>query len=103
MELAYEAAEWDWRFCVVGAPSYFTDRKLPSNPQELRDHNCINLRLASSGNNLRWEFRSPEGRDISLRVEGQAIYSTARDAFDAAVDGLGWIDIHGIHIMAAMR
>ncbi len=45
--------------------------------------------MSSSGGTLRWEFRSPEGRDISLRVEGQATFNTSGAALTGAVDGLG--------------
>src|SRR5438034_10179593 len=33
------------RMAVVGAPSYFRNRPEPKKPQELVEHNCINLRL----------------------------------------------------------
>jgi DNA-binding transcriptional LysR family regulator len=33
------------RFAVVGAKSYFAKRALPRTPQDLIDHNCVNLRL----------------------------------------------------------
>jgi DNA-binding transcriptional LysR family regulator len=35
----------DLRMAVVGAPAYFEKRKRPRTPQDLTDHNCINLRL----------------------------------------------------------
>lgn len=83
----------DWRFSVVGAPSYFAGRSPPTTPHDLQDHDCINIRLAGSGGHLRWEFRSPDGRDVSLRVEGQSAFNTAGAALNGAVDGLGlcWI------------
>jgi DNA-binding transcriptional LysR family regulator len=39
----------DLRMAVVGAPSYFFKRSPPKKPQDLTDHNCINLRLPSRG------------------------------------------------------
>lgn len=39
----------DWRFSVVGSPQYFAKHSVPMTPIELRDHNCINIRLAGSG------------------------------------------------------
>lgn len=83
----------DWRFSVVGSPAYFANRPIPKKPNELRGHNCINIRLAGSGGFLPWEFRSLDGRDLSLRVEGQAAFNTAGDALKGALDGLGlcWI------------
>src|SRR5206468_6950453 len=35
----------DMRMAVVGAPSYLKGRAEPKTPQDLIDHNCINLRL----------------------------------------------------------
>lgn len=79
----------DWRFCVVGSPAYFERRSPPVTPHELSNHNCINLRMTTAGGNLRWEFRSPEGRDLTIRVEGQAIFSNSMLVLAGALDGLG--------------
>lgn len=79
----------DWRFCVVGSPEYFKDRSVPSSPYELSDHNCINLRMTTAGGNLKWEFQKPGGKDFSLRVSGQAIFSNSMLVLQAALDGLG--------------
>jgi len=79
----------DWRFSVVGSPSYFANRAVPKTPADLADHNCIQLRMASAGNLMRWEFRSPDGKSIRLPVEGQAIFTTVGAMRDAAIDGIG--------------
>src|SRR5437667_9293421 len=34
----------DMRMAVVGAPSYFAKRPPPEKPQDLTEHNCVNLR-----------------------------------------------------------
>jgi DNA-binding transcriptional LysR family regulator len=39
----------DVRFTVVGAPSYFATRPVPTTPQDLVGHTCINLRLPTRG------------------------------------------------------
>ena len=39
----------DMRMAVVGAPSYFKKYAEPMKPQDLIDHNCINLRLPTHG------------------------------------------------------
>lgn len=83
----------DWRFGVVGSPSYFEGRDIPVTPFDLENHNCINLRMASAGGFLRWEFRSPEGKDLRVRVEGQASFNTSGNVLKGALDGLGlaWV------------
>jgi hypothetical protein len=37
-------------------PSYFAKRSPPKKPQDLTDHNCINLRLPTYGGLYAWEF-----------------------------------------------
>ena len=39
----------DIRFVIVGSPAYLAQRPLPRRPQDLVDHDCINLRLMSHG------------------------------------------------------
>lgn len=59
----------DMRMAVVGAPSYFEKRSPPKKPQDLTDHNCINLRLPTHGGLHAWEFEKG-GRELRVRVEG---------------------------------
>ena len=53
----------DMRMAVVGAPSYFGRRSPPKKPQDLTDHKCINLRLATYGGLYAWEFERG-GREL---------------------------------------
>lgn len=78
----------DVRMAVVGAPSYFAKRPAPETPQELTDHNCINLRLPTHGGLYAWEFQKGM-RQIKLRVEGQLILSGASSMLSAALAGFG--------------
>src|SRR4051795_2279308 len=57
----------DMRMAVVGAPSYFRRKPEPETPQDLVEHNCINLRLASHGGMYAWEFEKG-GRELRVRV-----------------------------------
>ena len=47
------------RMAVVGAPSYFRKRPKPKRPQDLIDHNCINLRLPTHGGLYAWSSEKP--------------------------------------------
>jgi DNA-binding transcriptional LysR family regulator len=78
----------DWRFVVVGTPDYFARRSPPSHPGELTNHQCINLRLASAGGLYAWEFEK-DGRELEVRVSGQAVFDSILPVVNAAVDGLG--------------
>lgn len=78
----------DVRFVIVGAPSYFKSRSIPVKPRDLTEHTCINLRLPTYGGLYAWELEE-DGRNISVRVEGQVIFNDIYDVVQAAVDGLG--------------
>jgi hypothetical protein len=54
---------------VVGSPAYFETRSVPITPQDLADHQCINLRLLSNGGLYAWELEK-DGRELRVRVEG---------------------------------
>jgi DNA-binding transcriptional LysR family regulator len=78
----------DSRMAVVGAPSYFRNLSEPKRPQELVEHNCINLRLATHGGLYAWEFEKGS-RELKVRVEGQLVFNTTTQMLDAALAGLG--------------
>jgi DNA-binding transcriptional LysR family regulator len=78
----------DARMAVVGAPSYFRNRPEPKKPQELIEHNCINLRLPTHGGLYAWEFEKG-GHELRVRVEGQLIFNTTSQMLNAALAGLG--------------
>jgi DNA-binding transcriptional LysR family regulator len=78
----------DMRMVVVGAPSYFANRPVPQSPQELTDHDCINLRLPTYGGLYAWEFEHG-GRELRVRVDGQVIFNDIDQVLTAALDGFG--------------
>jgi DNA-binding transcriptional LysR family regulator len=73
---------------VVGAPSYFADRAPPKVPQDLTDHNCINLRLPTRGGLYVWEFERAD-HEMNVRVEGQLVFGASALIVAAARAGLG--------------
>jgi DNA-binding transcriptional LysR family regulator len=78
----------DMRMAVVGAPSYFRARSEPKRPQDLIEHNCINLRLPTHGSVYAWEFERG-GRELRVRVEGQFTFNTTMQLMSAALAGHG--------------
>jgi DNA-binding transcriptional LysR family regulator len=76
------------RMAVVGSPAYFAKRPPPRAPQELTDHDCINLRLPARRGIYAWEFER-NGRELKVRVDGQLIFNTAALILNAALDGFG--------------
>ncbi|CAM4137945.1 Putative transcriptional regulator [Bordetella tumbae] len=78
----------DIRNMIVGAKSYFADRRRPKTPQDLMEHACINLRTTTYGGLYDWEFVKGK-KTLSARVEGPLVFNNAYDIFDAAKAGFG--------------
>lgn len=78
----------DSTFAVVGSKSYFETRPTPKTPQDLTNHNCINIHLPTLGGPWPWEFEK-NGRELKVRVEGQAAFNSVYQVLKAAVGGLG--------------
>ncbi|MBX4909560.1 MULTISPECIES: LysR family transcriptional regulator [Rhizobium] len=78
----------DMRMAVVGAPAYFEGRPKPLTPQNLTEHNCINLRLPTYGSVYAWEFERA-GHELKVRVEGQLTFNNIALRLNATLAGLG--------------
>jgi DNA-binding transcriptional LysR family regulator len=78
----------DFRFVVVAAPSYFSNRQEPRVPADLTQHNCINLRMPTYGGIYTWEFERA-GRELNVRVDGQLTFNNSRQILEATLAGFG--------------
>ena len=78
----------DVRMAVVATPAYFESRSIPKKPQELTEHNCINLRLPTYGGLLMWDFEKAR-REVNVRVDGQLVFNTSNHILRATLAGLG--------------
>ena len=76
------------RMVAVGSPSYFARKPPPRTPQDLAEHQCLNLRLPTSGGLYAWEF-GKDGRELRVRVEGPLVFNSGRMLLKAAIDGFG--------------
>lgn len=78
----------DLRFAIVGSPAYLEKRPAPTKPQDLTDHECINLRLMSHGDLYAWELKKGKQK-VKVRVEGQLVFNRPAQILQAALDGFG--------------
>jgi DNA-binding transcriptional LysR family regulator len=78
----------DLRMAVVATPGYFRTRPEPKRPQDLLEHNCVNLRLMTRGGLYVWEFEK-SGREIKVRVDGQVTFNGTTQMLNAALAGFG--------------
>lgn len=78
----------DIRMTIVASPRYFETHKVPVHVRDLARHNCITLRLTSSGGIYAWELLDGD-REVEVRVEGQVTFNGAYQMLNAALDGYG--------------
>ena len=76
------------RMAVTGSPAYFRAKPRPRSPRDLTEHRCLNLRLATHGGLYAWEFEK-DGREMQVRVAGQAVFNNTLLMVDAALADLG--------------
>jgi len=78
----------DIRMTMVASPAYLDGRKPPKTPQDLLDHDCVTLRLATAKGIYAWELK--KGRNaIQARVNGRITCNTQPHMVQAALDGFG--------------
>ncbi len=77
------------RMIVVAAPAYLQNRTVPTTPQDLLTHACINIRLPTHGGLYAWEFEK-DGHEVKVRVEGQCVFNTLALIVEATLEGLGF-------------
>ena len=76
------------RMAAVATPDYFRAHGRPTQPQDLADHICINLRFTTAGGLYAWEFEK-DGRALNARVEGQFITNNVELIIQSAIEGVG--------------
>jgi|HubBroStandDraft_6_1064221.scaffolds.fasta_scaffold141217_2 DNA-binding transcriptional LysR family regulator len=78
----------DFRWLVVGAPSYFAAHGRPQSPQELTKHECIRYRFPTAQTVYRWQFQR-RGREFSLEPAGAIVVNDHLAMIALAKRGLG--------------
>jgi DNA-binding transcriptional LysR family regulator len=78
----------DYRRVIVGSPSYFKMHAPPMTPDDLMRHNCITMRLATSGGLYAWELKKG-ARELQVRVGGQLTFNNTYQILHAALSGSG--------------
>ena len=74
------------RGVAVGTPGYFAQHAAPKKPEDLINHNCINVRHLDTA--YPWEF-ARAGREVKIRVEGQVTVNGIDEMLAAAREGIG--------------
>jgi DNA-binding transcriptional LysR family regulator len=75
------------RFITVAAPDYLARKGTPQIPDQLKDHDCIRIRMPS-GKHYRWEFEKA-GQELVVDVPGALTLGDVDLMVTAAARGLG--------------
>ena len=89
----------DLSMAVVGSPAYFAAHPKPRTPQDLAQHQCINLRLPTAGGLYAWELQKGR-RELHVRVDGQLVFNDASMMLRAAAAGFGLACVPDDHAAA---
>ncbi len=92
----------DLRLAVVGAPSYFKRRGVPSHPRDLVEHDCLNWHPTPDAPPYRWEF-TDNGRDFSVAVPARVLSTDAELNRRLAIAGLGVTLSYERHVRDALE
>ena len=77
---------------VVASPAYIARFGAPNMPQELVSHRCLNLHLPTSQRPFEWTLQRRK-LDVHVRPEGQMMCSMIGPLLDAALSGLGLVNL----------
>lgn len=91
----------DLRLAVVGAPSYFARRGVPSHPRDLVNHECLNWHPTPDAPPYRWEF-TDRGRHFSVAVPARVLSTDAQLNRRLAIAGLGVTLSYEGHVREAL-
>ena len=76
------------RMAVAGTPEYLEKHGRPEQPEDLLKHECIAMRMVSSGGVYDWELDNGE-REVNVKTRGQVICNNTYLIRQAALDGFG--------------
>lgn len=76
------------RMAAFASRSYLEDHGTPETPYDLTRHNCIGLRMATSGGIYAWEFER-DGKELKVKPEGQLVFNDSDLIVSAARAGRG--------------
>lgn len=73
---------------ILASPDYLARRGTPGQAADLKNHDCIRFRFASTGVVFRWELLD-EGRPIEMEVTGPVTVNDTASMLSCAAEGLG--------------
>ncbi|PJG84790.1 LysR family transcriptional regulator [Conservatibacter flavescens] len=87
----------DLAMCTVASPAYLAQYGEPKTPEELANHQCLQLRLPINGGILDWAFTDPTSQEtVKIQPQGRFIANTNSILINACLSGVGvmWMPYH---------
>ena len=80
---------------LCGGADYLKQRGVPTNPDQLANHDCLAFRLPTTGRPRPWQLREPRkgGREISFTPSARAIFDDGDALVQAVACGMGLIQV----------
>lgn len=76
------------RVCAFASPQYLRRHGTPHHPDQLTDHECVNVRFQSSGQPLKWPFRIGN-RILEILPDAKIIVDSSDAVASIAANGGG--------------
>ncbi|MBI1686763.1 LysR family transcriptional regulator [Caulobacter hibisci] len=80
------------RLCAYASPAYLAERGVPIHPDQLMDHETVNLRYQSTGQPFRWPFRAGGDRTLEI-VPAAKLVADVSDAVVAMIVAGGGVGV----------
>jgi DNA-binding transcriptional LysR family regulator len=82
-----------FRVLPVATPAYLARHPAPDTPDDLRNHECIRLRLAWDGSIQRWRLRERSGQTQDFTGTGSLVVNDIHLVLDAVMQdcGIGYL------------
>ena len=77
-----------FRQVIVGSPAYFAQRGIPTEPEQLREHACLQHRFPTTGKLRRWQL-TRNGEPVDIELPTVAIVTAVEPLILLAEQGLG--------------
>lgn len=88
------------QMAIVATPDYLADHGTPKSVDDLKQHNCLLMRLQSTDSIMQWEFRpNPKSQQlIRFQPRGRLTFNNSHLITRAVKDGQGlaWLPIDSV-------
>lgn len=89
------------RYLVCAEPGYLVRYGEPKIPEDLQQHNCLNLVLPQTGRIREWIFQS-DSQEFRMSVDGSFRFNHAEALLEAAIAGAGLIQLYNFLVGPAI-